>query len=141
MQKQPPEVFYKKSVPKNFPIFTGKHLCWSLFLIKLQAWRIFANSYFCHQKHPSRGFLVKRCSENMQKIYRKIPMPKCDFNKVAKQFRRACSVKLLYIFRIPFYKNTSWGLLRNLNKIILRNNDYTNNIFSQIINYNFLYVD
>ena len=23
---------------RNFPIFTGKHLCWSLFLIKLQAY-------------------------------------------------------------------------------------------------------
>ena len=35
-QEQPPEVFYKKGVHKNFAIFTGKHLCWSLFLIKLQ---------------------------------------------------------------------------------------------------------
>ena len=26
-------------VYKNFAIFTGKHLCWSLFLIKLQASR------------------------------------------------------------------------------------------------------
>ena len=38
-KKQPPEVFYKKSVLKNVLIFTGKHLCWSLFLIKLQALR------------------------------------------------------------------------------------------------------
>ena len=37
-QKQPPEVFFKKSVLKNFSIFTGKHLCCSLFLIKMQAW-------------------------------------------------------------------------------------------------------
>ena len=29
--KQPPEVFRKKGVLKNFTIFTGKHLCWSLF--------------------------------------------------------------------------------------------------------------
>ena len=28
-----------KKVLKNFAIFTGKQLCWSLFLIKLQAWR------------------------------------------------------------------------------------------------------
>ena len=33
------------------------------------------------QKQPSRGALIKRCSENMQKIYRRTPMPKCDFNK------------------------------------------------------------
>ena len=37
------------------------------------------------QKQPSRGVLRKRCSENMQQIYRRTPMPTCDFNKVAKQ--------------------------------------------------------
>ena len=34
MQKQPPEKFCKKAVLKNFAIFTGKHLHWSLFLIR-----------------------------------------------------------------------------------------------------------
>ena len=29
--------------------------------------------------------LKKRCSENMQQIYRRAPMPKCDFNNVSKQ--------------------------------------------------------
>ena len=37
------------------------------------------------QKQPSRSVLIKRCSENMQQIYRRTPMPKCDFNKAAKQ--------------------------------------------------------
>ena len=32
-----------------------------------------------------RGVPRKRCSENMQQIYRRTPMPKCDFNKAAKQ--------------------------------------------------------
>ena len=40
----------------------------------------------CHQsnlqKHPSRGVLKKRYSENMQQTYRRTPMPKFDFNKV-----------------------------------------------------------
>ena len=27
---------------------------------------------------------LQRCSENMQQIFWKTPMPKCDFNKVAK---------------------------------------------------------
>ena len=35
-KKQPPEVFCKKAALKTFTIFTGKSLCWSLFLIKLQ---------------------------------------------------------------------------------------------------------
>ena len=35
MQKQPPEVFFKKVVCKKiFAIFTGKQLCWILFLIQ-----------------------------------------------------------------------------------------------------------
>ena len=38
-QKQLPEVSYKKDVFKNFAIFTGKHLYWSLFLLKLPALR------------------------------------------------------------------------------------------------------
>ena len=40
VQKQPPVVFFKQNFLKNFAILTGKHLCWSLFLINLQASRI-----------------------------------------------------------------------------------------------------
>ena len=29
-------MFYKKAVIKNFAMLTGKELCWSLFLVKLQ---------------------------------------------------------------------------------------------------------
>ena len=32
VRKQSPGVFYKKGVLKKFGNFTGKHLCWSLFL-------------------------------------------------------------------------------------------------------------
>ena len=38
-----------------------------------------------HQKKPFKGGLKKRCSENMQLIYRKTPMLKCEFNQVALQ--------------------------------------------------------
>ena len=34
-----PSCSIKKDLLKNFIIFTGKHLCWILFLIKLQDWR------------------------------------------------------------------------------------------------------
>ena len=30
------QIFFKISVLKNFANFTGEHVCWSLFLIKLQ---------------------------------------------------------------------------------------------------------
>ena len=36
------------------------------------------------QKKPSRG-VKKRCSQNIQQNYRRTTIPKCDFNKVAKQ--------------------------------------------------------
>ena len=39
-----------------------------------------------HQMQPSRGVPRKRCSENIQQIYRRTPMPKYDFNKYACNF-------------------------------------------------------
>ena len=35
-------MFLKIGVLKNFAIFTGKHLCWSRFLIKLQRASVFS---------------------------------------------------------------------------------------------------
>ena len=35
------------------------------------------------QKQTSRGVHWKMYSKNMQQIYRRTPMPKCNFNKVA----------------------------------------------------------
>ena len=43
------------------------------------------NQIMAALKQPSRGVLRKRCSENMQQIYMRIPIPKCNFNKVALQ--------------------------------------------------------
>ena len=48
---------------------------------------------------------LKICSK-----YRRTPMPKCHFNKVALQL----PVNLLLFFRTPFHKNTSGWLLLNL---------------------------
>ena len=38
------------------------------------------NLNYDHQKQLSRGVLRKRCSENMHQVYRRAPIPKCDFN-------------------------------------------------------------
>ena len=35
------------------------------------------------QKQPSIGIFMKRSSGNMQQIYRRKHMPKCDFKKVS----------------------------------------------------------
>ena len=72
------------------------------------------------QKHPFRGVYSKRCSGNMQQIYGRTPMPKCDFIKLLCNFievtlRHGCSlVNLLHIFKTPFTKNTSGWLLLNI---------------------------
>ena len=42
-------------------------------------------NFFMMQKQQSRGVPRKRCSANMQQISIRAPMPKYDFNKVAKQ--------------------------------------------------------
>ena len=72
------------------------------------------------QKQPSRCVPRKRCSENMQQIYRRTPMPKCDFNKVAKQLYWNCtsawvfSCKFAAYFQNTFSKNISgWLLLKS----------------------------
>ena len=66
--------------------------------------------------HPE-VFLEKRCSENMQQIYRRTPVPKCDFNKVALQLYSnhtsawvfSCKFAA-YFQKTPFLKNTSGRL-------------------------------
>ena len=58
-------------------IVTGSYsYCYDVFFFKL----IRRNAL---QKQPPRGVLKKKCSENMLQIYKRTPMPKCDFNKVA----------------------------------------------------------
>ena len=69
------------------------------------------------QKQSSRGVSRQRCFENMQQIYRRTLMLKCDFKKLQSDFieitlQHECSpVNLLHIFRTPFSKNTTWWLL------------------------------
>ena len=73
--------------------------------------------YLVNQKQPCRGVLRKMRSENMQQIYRRTSMLKCDFNKAASQLywnrtsAWVISVNLVHIFKTPLYKNTSRGLL------------------------------
>ena len=50
-------------------------------------------------KQPSRGVLRKRSFRNMHQIYRRTPMPKCDFNKVA-----LLSCKFVAYFQNTFSK-------------------------------------
>ena len=57
----------------NFSIMLTRQCCWEIHIDISEA------------AHQSRGILINTCSENMQQNYRRTPMPKRDFNKVAKQ--------------------------------------------------------
>ena len=94
------EVFCKKCALKNFVNFTGKHRARVSFLV-------------CKfiQKQPSRCVLIKRCSENMQQVYRRTH--KNHFSAWVFFF------KFEAYFGIPFYKNTSIRLLFFIKKEIV----------------------
>ena len=58
IQKQPPEVFYKKAALENFAISTGKHLCWNIYfpmniakLLRTLSWKTSANGSFYLELH------------------------------------------------------------------------------------------
>ena len=80
--------------------------------------------YINSQKQPSRGVHKKRCSENMQKIYRRTPMPKCNFNKVVLQLywnhtlAWVISCKLTEYFQNTFLQEHLWvaasGAIRDI---------------------------
>ena len=55
------------------------------------------------QKQPSNGIIRKRCSEDMQQIYRITPIPKCDFNKVAKQLYWNCTLPRVFSCKFCAY--------------------------------------
>ena len=65
---------------------------------------------YTFQKQPARGVPRKRCSENMQQIYRRKPMPKRDFNKAGNNFK--------YIFDLNSEFSIK-GCFINLNLIYL----------------------
>ena len=51
-QKQPPEVFRKKDVLRNFTIFIGKHLCQSFFFNKVEGLRPLLKKRLWHSCFP-----------------------------------------------------------------------------------------
>ena len=59
------QMFFKIGVLKNFAIFTGKHLCWTLFLVfnRLQAWRPVTR--------PATRLWNRRFPVNIAKLLRK----------------------------------------------------------------------
>ena len=133
LQKHPLEEFYKKAVLKYFTIYTGKHLCWSLFSIKLQVFRlsklspkkislwnffnIFSKKNFS-QVFSKKAFLIFRETELSSAKNTKLHEGNFGVRKVKKKktlwkyflyFRkwnfRAPSLKNFLSFLVPSLKN------------------------------------
>ena len=51
---------------------------------------------------PSRGVLIKWCSENMQQIYRRTPMPKYDFIIKKETLAQVFPINFAKYLRTPF---------------------------------------
>ena len=96
------KTYFQRTCPYN-PILSAQRLLSFNKTISSHHIHISVTSPFCEvagspslQKQPSRGVLRKNCSENMQQISRRTPMPKCVFETT---LRHGCSsVNLLHIF-------------------------------------------
>ena len=60
------EIFFKIVVLKNFSLFTGKHLCWSFFLISFHFKRNFEAPYHRIKKQE----IFKQIQEQPRRIFR-----------------------------------------------------------------------
>ena len=82
-----------------FYYFSLRDYYWISWISHLYS-RVIRPSIVDTQKQPPRGVPWKSCSENMQQIYTRTPIPKCDFQNT-------------------FLKNTSgWMLLNTLPTVI-----------------------
>ena len=94
------QIFFKIIVRKNFAIFTRKHLCWRLFLIKLQVFRPatllkrdFKDRCFpvniakflrtAFSRNTDGRLLLEMSDVKLQKLYRIATMVESIFSKLA----------------------------------------------------------
>ena len=109
---------------KNFIIFTGKHLCWSLFLIKLQACKFIEKrlQHWCFPLHV-RKFLrtpiLKNISERLLLIILLVQQFICfrmsiyNYKEKLIFWWRKCSLKLDYAIEWRMSLKTMSTLLRS----------------------------
>ena len=69
-------MFFEIDVLKSFTNFTGKHLCWSFFLITLQAWRLGK-----YGKQTPRGTFSQEISKSANQIIFRETVTRCFWLK------------------------------------------------------------
>ena len=69
------------------------------------------DSYYWYlQKQPLAGAPKKRCSENMDQIYWRTPMLKCDFKKVALQLNWNYTSAWVFSCKFAAYFQSTFSL-------------------------------
>ena len=113
-------MFYKKAILKNFANFTGKHLYWSLFLIKLQAFDL-----RLQKETPTQVCSCEYC-DNFKNIY---------LEERLRAVASALEVSLFVLYRgvVRFYSlgQKIMDKFTNLNKIGFSMECFTTN-FSRL---------
>ena len=73
------QMFFKKDVLKNFSIFTGKHLCWSLLLNK---WQVFRSAALLKKRLQHSCFPVNIAkflrTPTLKNIYKRLLQESCS---------------------------------------------------------------
>ena len=81
------QMFFKTGVIRNFSLFTGKHLCWSLFLIKLQALQAATLFQPCLKRDFNTGVFLRILQHFQEQLFLENTSNGsfCQFDKVTVQ--------------------------------------------------------
>ena len=81
------QMFFKIGALKNLAIFTRKCLCWSLFLIKLQAYN------FIKKEIPTQEFSYEYCKIFKKVLYKTLPVATFGYSNQSRIFQEIYTLK------------------------------------------------
>ena len=100
---------------KATPCCNGLTIGWTIHFLRCPKFFVWYSCFYglaavtqnCSFKQVSKKYAaLKRCSENMQHIYRKTPMLKCDFTKVTLQLYWNHSSVWVFSCNFSYFHNT-----------------------------------
>ena len=94
-------MFYKKTVFKNFAIFTGKNLCWSLFLFSALRYSVTNVAEFWKHRNKTRTMRW-----DLQKIFCDNPVSYYLFKVSSRNTRTRCEIYSKLTIKAP--KRRHW---------------------------------
>ena len=105
----------KKAVLKNFAIFTGIHLCWSLFLIKLQAYR----PAILLKTDSTKGFFCEYCEIFKNTLFEKHLQTTTSVNSRAVVFQESLALPKRNVLALGIFnlgELVQWTQVQNVSR-------------------------